>query len=100
MTLWTVACQAPLSLGILQARILEWVPCSLPRDLPDPGIEPTSLMSLGLAGGFFTTSATWDAQVVMGTAKLGDFITKRNALDRCWETATSIAIGLRRLIIS
>ena len=25
VTLWTVACQAPLSMGILQARILEWV---------------------------------------------------------------------------
>ena len=25
VTLWTIACQAPLSMGILQARILEWV---------------------------------------------------------------------------
>ena len=30
-------------------------------DLPDPGMEPVSLMSLALAGGFFTTSATWEA---------------------------------------
>ena len=29
-----------------------------PRDLPDPGIKPTSLMSPALAGGFFTTKAT------------------------------------------
>ena len=28
--------------GILQARILEWVAVSSPRDLPDPGIEPRS----------------------------------------------------------
>ena len=28
--------------GILQAGILEWVACSSPRDLPNPGIEPTS----------------------------------------------------------
>ena len=41
--------------GILQARILEWVS---PGDLPTPGMEPTSLMSPALAGGFFTTSAT------------------------------------------
>ena len=41
--------------GILQARILEWVALPLPGDLPDPGIEPTSLMSSALAGGFFTT---------------------------------------------
>ena len=31
-------------------------------DLPSPGIEPASLMSPTLAGGFFTTSATWEAQ--------------------------------------
>ena len=30
-------------------------------DLPDPGIEPESLMSPALAGRFFTTSATWEA---------------------------------------
>ena len=30
-------------------------------DLPDPGIEPMSLLSPELAGGFFATSATWDA---------------------------------------
>ena len=44
-TLWTVAFQAPLSTGILQARILEWVAMpssrgsSQPRDLSNPGIE-------------------------------------------------------------
>ena len=38
--------------GILQARILEWVPFPSPGDLPDPGSEP---MSPALAGGFFTT---------------------------------------------
>jgi len=32
-------------------------------DLPDPGIEPTSLTSPALAGGFFTTRATWEAPV-------------------------------------
>ena len=46
--------------GILQARILEWVAISSYRDLPNPGIEPTSLTSPALAGGFFTTSASWE----------------------------------------
>ena len=51
--------------GIFQARILEWVTIS--GDLPDPGIEP---MSPALAGGFFTTNATWEAQeAVWGTIK-------------------------------
>ena len=54
MTLWTVARQAPLSMGILQARILEWVACPPPGDLPDPGMEPVSLMSPAWAGGFLT----------------------------------------------
>ena len=47
--------------GILQARILEWVAMRTSRDLPNPGIEPTSLMSPALTGGFFTTSITWEA---------------------------------------
>ena len=34
---------------------LPWPP---PEDLPDPGIKPTSLTSLALAGRFFTTSTT------------------------------------------
>ena len=48
---------------ILQARILQWVAMPSFRDLPHPGIEPMSLMSPSLAGGFFTTSAVWEAQI-------------------------------------
>ena len=47
--------------GILQARIQSGLPFPPPGDLPDPGIGPTTLMSPALAGGFFTTSATWEA---------------------------------------
>ena len=43
---------------ILQARILEWVAMPFSRDLPNPEIEPLSLMSPALAGEFFTTSDT------------------------------------------
>ena len=42
VTPWTVALQAPLSMGILQARILEWVAMPPPGHLPDPGIGPGS----------------------------------------------------------
>ena len=41
--------------GILQARILEWMPFPPPGNLPNPGIKPASLRSPALAGGFFTT---------------------------------------------
>ena len=47
--------------GISQARILEWVAVSSSRGSPDSGIEPVSPLYLALAGGFFTTSATWEA---------------------------------------
>ena len=46
--------------GVLQARILEWVAMPSTRGSP-PGTEPTSLTSPALAGGFFTTSAIWEA---------------------------------------
>ena len=32
VTSWTIACQAPLSIGILQARILDWVSISSSRE--------------------------------------------------------------------
>ena len=37
-----------------------------PRDLPDPGVESTSLRSSALAGGFFTSSAPWETLKVKG----------------------------------
>ena len=37
------------------------LPCPLPEDLSNPGIEPASPTSPALAGGFFTTGATWEA---------------------------------------
>ena len=52
-----VDCSPPDSFvcGILQTRILEWAAILTPGDLLDPGIEPTSLASFALTGGFFTT---------------------------------------------
>ena len=51
VTPWTVACQAPLSMGILQARILEWVAMPSCRGCS----QPTELTQVSqMAGGFFT----------------------------------------------
>ena len=55
-TPWTVACQAPLSMGFSKQEHWSGLPCPPPGDLPDPGIKLTSLMSPVLAGGFFTTA--------------------------------------------
>ena len=62
-TLWTLALQALPSMGFCRQDYWSGLPCPLRVDLPDPGIEPASLMSLALAGGFFTTSATWGAHM-------------------------------------
>ena len=41
-TLWTVACQAPLSMGFSRQEYWSRLPFSSPGDLPNPGIEPGS----------------------------------------------------------
>ena len=62
-TPWIVSWPDYSVYGISQARILERVAIPSSRDLPDPGIEPMSLMSSALAGRFFTTNAPWEAHV-------------------------------------
>ena len=52
MTPWTVACQAPLSMGFPRQEYWLGLPFPSIDDLPKPGVESTSL---ALAGGFFTT---------------------------------------------
>ena len=52
-TPWTVACQAPLSVGFSRQEYWTALPCPPPGYFPDPGIEPVSLASPVLAGGFF-----------------------------------------------
>ena len=41
-TPWTVACQAPLSMGFSRQEYWSGLPFTSPGDLPDPGIEPGS----------------------------------------------------------
>ena len=68
--LWTVACQAPLSMGFSRQEYWNELPCPPPGDLPDPGMEPASLVSPVSAGRFYTTSTTWEAQVQHGVPVL------------------------------
>ena len=58
----TTAHQAPLSMGFSRQENWSGLLCSSPGDLPDPGIEPESVMSPALAGRFLTNSAVWEAQ--------------------------------------
>ena len=58
----TLDCSSPGSSvhGIIQASILEWVAIFSSRGSSHPGIEQVSLASPALAGGFFSTGATWE----------------------------------------
>ena len=59
--------------GILLARILKWV--SMPSSggiFPIKGLNPHLLCLHALAGGFFTTSATWEAHIVIHSNNLCD----------------------------
>ena len=85
-TLWTVALQASLSVGILQARILEhkrickmekkkrkeyWngLPCPPPGELPNPGLKTASLMSPELAGGSLPLAPPGKPEFLLLTTK-------------------------------
>ena len=59
LTPWTVAHQAPLSMEFSRQEYWSGLTCPPPGDLPDPGIEPTSLMSLALIGRWVLSSAIW-----------------------------------------
>ena len=61
VTLWTIAHQVPLSMGLSRHEYWSGLPCPPPRDLPNPEIKPVSLTSPALTGGFLTTSAPWEA---------------------------------------
>ena len=54
MTPWTVACQAPLSMGFPRQEYWSGLPFPSLGDLPNPGIEPKAS---ALAGGFFPTES-------------------------------------------
>ena len=53
--LWTVTHWVPPSMGFPRQERWSGVPFPSPGDLHNPGIEPVSLVSLALAGRFFTT---------------------------------------------
>ena len=60
-TLWIVACQSPLSMGLSRQEHWSGLPCPSPGDLPDSGIKHESLKTPALGSGLFTTSTTWEA---------------------------------------
>ena len=51
VTLWTVAIQAPLSMGFSRQEYWSGLPCPSPGNLPNLGIEPASLVSPAMVNG-------------------------------------------------
>ena len=62
--LWTIAHQAPLSIGFSRQEYCSGLQCPSLGDLTNSGTELMSLLSSAFAGGFFTPSTTWEAQGV------------------------------------
>ena len=79
-TLRTVNRQAPLSMGFFRQEYWSGLPCPPPGDHPDSGIEPMSLVSPALPGGFSITSATWEFCAM-------NFILLQQEWWRGWEVA-------------
>ena len=59
VTLWTAVHQASLSMEFSRQKYWSGLPFPILGYLPNPGMEPMSLMSPALAGGLFTTNTTW-----------------------------------------
>ena len=71
-SLWTVADHAPLSMGFSRQEFYNGRPRPPPGDLPNPGIEPVSLMSPELTGRFFTIGFTWESKEARKRRLSGD----------------------------
>ena len=72
LTPWTVAPQAPLSMGFSRQEYWSGLPFPSPGYLPDPGIELASLMSPVLTGRLFITSITWEARLCCKQSEIKD----------------------------
>ena len=57
--LWTVAPQAPLSMGFSRNKYWSGLPCPFPGDLPHPGIKPSKSHYVSCVGRWFFF--TWEA---------------------------------------
>ena len=90
---WTVNCQAPLSMGFSRQEHRSGLPCPPPGDLPDPGIEPVSLTSRALTGGFLTTRATWGA-----LSSTTNFRCFRKVTDPSWVSLSFPSVNCRHQV--
>ena len=105
-TPWTTARQAPLSMGILQAKIWSALPCPPPEDLPNPGIEPRSpalqaiLYHLSHQGSYpFSRGSSWPRNRTGVPCMAGRFFTSWATREARTYLEHSTYSGLLKLFI-
>ena len=79
-TPWTVARQAPLSMEVLQASILEWVAMTSSRGSSQPRDQTCISCVSCIAGRFFTHRATWEAPCSHCTVQTEDSVPRLSPL--------------------
>ena len=91
VTPWTVARQAPLSMGFPRQDYWSGLPCPPPGHLPDPGMEPESP---ALAGGFSTTNAIREdpTEVTLGLYSLPWWLSDKESA--CYAKGAVQSLGL------
>ena len=72
------------TMGFSRQEYWSGLPWRAPGDLPNPGIQPASLMSPALASGFFTTSNTWEIH-----RKLSNCLVKTMTCCKKYQTMTT-----------
>ena len=92
VTPWTVPHQAPLPMEFSRQQYWSRLPFPSSEDLPDPGIEPTSLLSSALAGEFFTSWATREAPSIWYIPSMWFANTFFHSI-RCLFTAFSLSVS-------
>ena len=80
--------------GIFQARYWSGLPFPLPGDFADPEIKPVSLMSPALAGGFLTTSSTYQCYIKMPEST---DLEKAQIRESLWVDRSGLCRGLQHM---
>ena len=73
VTPWTAAHQAPLSMEFSRQEYWSGLPFPIPRDVPNPGIEPVSPVSPALEGRFSTTKPPGKPEIFLKHLRTGAF---------------------------
>ena len=98
MTPWTVACQAPLSTGFSRREYWSGWPFPLPKDLPNPGIEPESPVSPALLTNSLPTEPSGNYLHIKNRLSLRSTDVTQSVVTICWELYSECGRYLNNII--